>query len=301
MRRNVLPEEASARTGSPSTSSSSAEGRASSRTWSGSPTDWGGTRTTHICVPSASRRSGRIRSGTYRVSGKTTFEELWKPLFVAFPSDAAEPPSTPGAARTTRRSRRRPPHFRSRRTERSFSSRTRDSSRPHRTGHPRRWTSPVHHTLVFSTQEMQQRYDQTGRDAGALMDDVPPYGGNEWLTLQFSRSSKLFRRSCGSSRGSRAWSSGGRTDLGLAVALAGAAALVVGSQALAIYTIIELPSPSCRPSTSSAPRGPWDPLGRPEASVTSSRLRFGGRSASLPTRRAGAATRPPRGDPRSSA
>ena len=44
-----------------------------------------------------------------------------------------------------------------------------------------------------------------------------------------------------------------------------------------------------------------DPLGRPEASVTSSRLRYGGRSASRPRTRAGAATRPPRGDPRSSA
>ena len=112
-------------------------------------------------------------------------------------------------------------------------------------GHIReRWTSPVDHTLVFSTQEMQQRYDQTGRDAGALLDDVPPYGGNEWLTLQFSRSSKLFPPPI-------LWLVAGLVGvvvrrpkrLGLAVALAGAAALVVGSQALAIYTIIEFAIP----------------------------------------------------------
>ena len=41
-------------------------------------------------------------------------------------------------------------------------------------------------------------------------------------------------------------------------------------------------------------RGPRrDPLDRPEASVTSSRFRYGGRSASRPRTRAGAATRPP--------
>ena len=77
---------------------------------------------------------------------------------------------------------------------------------------------------------MQQRYDQTGRDAGALLDDLPPYGGNAWLTLQFSRSSKLFPPPI-------LWLVAGLVgvvvrrpkQLCLAVALAGAAALVVGS------------------------------------------------------------------------
>ena len=49
--------------------------------------------------------------------GKTTFEELWKPLFVA---SRTTPPKrrAPRRSRTTRRSRQRAPHFRSRRTER---------------------------------------------------------------------------------------------------------------------------------------------------------------------------------------
>ena len=176
--------------------------------------------------------------------GKTTFEELWKPLFVALPNDAAEAPSAPAQPNETSQPATAPalpvptdgeviPA-----AHQGFFSTTPD-------GHIReRWTSPVDHTLVFSTQEMQQRYDQTGRDAGALLDDVPPYGGNEWLTLQFSRSSKLFPPPI-------LWLIAGLVgvvvrrpkQLGLAVALAGAAALVVGSQALAIYTIIEFAIP----------------------------------------------------------
>ena len=176
--------------------------------------------------------------------GKTTFEELWKPLFVALPNDPAEAPSAPAQPNETSQPAPGPglpvptdgeviPS-----AHQGFFSTTPD-------GHIReRWTSPVDHTLVFSTREMQQRYDQTGRDAGALLDDVPPYGGNEWLTLQFSRSSKLFPPPV-------LWLVAGLVGvvvrrpkrLGLAVALAGAAALVVGSQALAIYTIIEFAIP----------------------------------------------------------
>ena len=100
------------------------------------------------------------------------------------------------------------------------------------------------HSLVFATQEMQRRYDEIGRDAGALMAEVPPYDGNEWLTLQFSRSSKLFPPPI-------LWLVAGLVGLivrrpkhlGLALALAGAAVLVVGFQALAIYTIVEFAIP----------------------------------------------------------
>ena len=49
--------------------------------------------------------------------GKTTFEELWKPLFVALPNDDVEAPSARRSP-NDRRSRRRAPRFRSRRTER---------------------------------------------------------------------------------------------------------------------------------------------------------------------------------------
>ena len=143
--------------------------------------------------------------------GKTTFEELWKPLFVALPNDPAEAPTAPAQPNDTSQPATGPglpvptdgeviPS-----AHQGFFSTTPD-------GHIReRWTSPVDHTLVFSTQEMQQRYDQTGRDAGALLDDVPPYGGNEWLTLQFSRSSKLFPPPIlWLVAALSAWSSGGR-------------------------------------------------------------------------------------------
>jgi hypothetical protein len=176
--------------------------------------------------------------------GKTTFEELWKPLFVALPNGEVEAPSDTPKPNDTPKPATRPvlpvpsdgeliPA-----AHQGFFSTTPD-------GHIREmWTSPVDHSLVFATQEMQRQYDQTGRDAGALLADVPPYGGNEWLTLQFSRSSKLFPPPI-------LWLVAGLVGLaarrpnrlGLALALAGAAVLVVGFQALAIYTIIEFAVP----------------------------------------------------------
>ena len=79
---------------------------------------------------------------------------------------------------------------------------------------------------------------------GMLLAKVPPYQGNEWLTLQFSRSSKLFPPPV-------LWLVAGLVGLvvrrpkqsGLALALAGAALLVVAFQALAIYTIVEFAIP----------------------------------------------------------
>jgi CHASE2 domain-containing sensor protein len=73
---------------------------------------------------------------------------------------------------------------------------------------------------------------------------VPPDAGNEWLTLQFSRSSKLFPPLA-------LWLVAGLAGLvvrrpqrsGLALVLAGAASLVIVLQALAIYTIIEFAIP----------------------------------------------------------
>ena len=73
---------------------------------------------------------------------------------------------------------------------------------------------------------------------------MPPYQGNDWLTLQFSRSSKLFPPPV-------LWLVAGLVglvvrrpkQLGLALALAGAALLVVAFQALAIYTIVEFAIP----------------------------------------------------------
>ena len=122
----------------------------------------------------------------------TTFEELWKPLFVALPNTGGGAPSgTPSSddASSPSRAPALPvptdgeviPS-----AHQGFFSTTPD-------GHIReQWTSPVDHSLVFATHEMQLRYDEMARDAGVLLAEVPPYAGNEWLTLQFSRSSKLF-------------------------------------------------------------------------------------------------------------
>jgi hypothetical protein len=193
--------------------------------------------------------------------GKTFVGELWKPLFVALPnsqpagpSDASKPAPT-AALPVPSTSRPAGPSDASKPAQaaalpvpsdgelipaahQGFFSTTPD-------GHIReRWTSPVDHARVFATQEMQRRYDQAARDSDALLAEVPPYGGNAWLTLQFSRSSKLFPPPL-------LWLVAGLVGLvvrrpkhvGLTLVLAGAAVLVVGLQALAIYTIVEFAVP----------------------------------------------------------
>lgn len=171
--------------------------------------------------------------------GRTVLAELWKPLFVALPAREAEDPgdaSTPAA-----KTRALPVPSEGEpipAARQGFFATTPD-------GHLReRWTSAVDHVLVFATPEMQRRYDEVGRRAGALIAEVPPYPGNAWLTLQFSRSSKLFPPPL-------VWLVVGLVGLvvrrprwsGLALALAGAALLVVVTQALAIYTIVEFAVP----------------------------------------------------------
>ena len=176
--------------------------------------------------------------------GKTILEELWKPLFVALPEGEVDTPSTTSTPAAGRRPAARPALPVPSEGElipaahQGFFSTTPD-------GHIREsWTSPVDHTLVFATQEMTREYDETARDAAALLAEVPPYRGNEWLTLQFSRSSRLFPPPI-------VWLVAGLLGvvlrrpqrLGLALVLSGAAVLVVGFQALAIYTIIEFAIP----------------------------------------------------------
>ena len=177
---------------------------------------------------------------------QTVLAELWKPLFVALPNTDVEAPSVapkPGPKPKPKPATRPALPVPSEgelipAAHQGFFSTTPD-------GHIReRWTSPVDHSLVFATQAMQRRYDEKGRDAGELMAEVPPYGGNEWLTLQFSRSSKLFPPPI-------LWLVAGLVGLGvrrpkrsgLALVLAAAAVLVVAFQALAIYTIVEFAIP----------------------------------------------------------
>ena len=172
--------------------------------------------------------------------GRTILGELWKPLYVALPGgdveratpgNAAKPAPVPGLPVPSEGEQIPAAH-------QGFFSTTPD-------GHIREtWTSPTDHSIVFATREMQRRYDDVARDGGMLLAKVPPYQGNDWLTLQFSRSSKLFPPPV-------LWLVAGLVglvvrrpkQLGLALALAGAALLVVAFQALAIYTIVEFAIP----------------------------------------------------------
>jgi hypothetical protein len=175
--------------------------------------------------------------------GRTILGELWKPLFVALPNDSAAPSDT--STPTDASQSESPPGLPVPSdgevipaAHQGFFSTTPD-------GHIREvWTSPVDHSRVFATAEMQRRYDEMAGDAAALLADVPPYHGSTWLTLQFSRSSKLFPPPL-------LWLVAGLagvlvrrpTRSGLALTLAAAALLVVVSQALAIYTIVEFAVP----------------------------------------------------------
>ena len=140
-----------------------------------------------VGIEAVKAHPGRYLSGV----ATTTFEELWKPLFVALPNTGGGTSDSPSSnnASSTAPARELPvptdgeviPS-----AHQGFFSTTPD-------GHiHERWTSPTDHSLVFATREMQSRYDEMARDAGVLLAEVPPYPGNEWLTLQFSRSSKLF-------------------------------------------------------------------------------------------------------------
>ena len=106
------------------------------------------------------------------------------------------------------------------------------------------WTSPTDHSLVFSTPEGRRRFEGLEAESGRLSALVPPYPGNAWLTLQFSRSSKLFPPPLlwlGAGIVAWLWRRPARGSL--AAALAGAALLVLSFQALAIYSIIEFAIP----------------------------------------------------------
>jgi hypothetical protein len=193
-----------------------------------------------VGIEAVKARPARYLSGV----ATTIFEELWKPLFVALPNTGGGAPSRTQSTNDASSPARVPalpvptdgeviPS-----AHQGFFSTTPD-------GHIyERWTSPVDHSLVFATHGMQLRYDKMARDAGVLLAEVPPYPGNEWLTLQFSRSSKLFPPLV-------LWIVAGLAGLavrrpdrsGLVLALAGAAAIVIVLQALAIYTIIEFAIP----------------------------------------------------------
>ena len=173
----------------------------------------------------------------------TVLDELWSPLHVALAREAS--PSGPRDALPPESPRtgldELPPPSEGEQipsARQGFFSTTPDSSITEV------WTSPTAHSLVFSTAEGQRRFAELEAESGRLAALVPPYPGNAWLTLQLSRSSKLFPPPLlwlGVGLAAWLWRRPARS--GLAAALACAALLVVAFQALAIYSIVEFAVP----------------------------------------------------------
>jgi hypothetical protein len=189
----------------------------------------------------------RAHPGRYaRGVGGTVVDELWSPLFVALPHQAATPSVQRAAvSRQTVTAHAGtptlPPPSEGETipaAHQGFFSTTPDGSVTEI------WTSPTDHGVHFSTTSAQRRFGEVDAEANELDALVPPYPGSSWLTLQFSRSSKLFPRpllwlvlglvAC-------VWRRPARS--GLAACFAGAALLVVAFQALAVYSIIEFAIP----------------------------------------------------------
>jgi hypothetical protein len=106
------------------------------------------------------------------------------------------------------------------------------------------WTSATDHRVVFADPQAQRRFGQVDEAANRLDALVPPYPGSRWLTLQFSRSSKLYPPPLvWLAAGLVAWAWRRPARAGLAACIAVAALLVVSFQALAVYSIIEFAVP----------------------------------------------------------
>jgi hypothetical protein len=174
----------------------------------------------------------------------TVADELWSPLHVAIPGEdgasaSSALPSEPTSIVVNQRTLPRPSEGEQIPSARQgFFTTTPDGSITEE------WTSPTDHRLVFSTPEAELRFAGLEAESGRLYALVPPYPGNDWLTLQFSRSSKLFPPPLlWLVVGLVAWLWRRPARGGIAAALAGSALLVVTFQALAVYSIIEFAVP----------------------------------------------------------
>jgi uncharacterized membrane protein (UPF0136 family) len=98
--------------------------------------------------------------------------------------------------------------------------------------------------VIFADPQHQRRFGEVDAAANRLDALVPPYPGSRWLTLQFSRSSKLFPPPLlWLAVGLVGWIRRRPAHAGLAGCLALGALLVVAFQALAVYSIIEFAVP----------------------------------------------------------
>jgi hypothetical protein len=183
-----------------------------------------------------------VRAHPFRYSrgvGGTVVDELWSPLFVALPR--AETAATAGRTLSVHETSELPQPSEGETipaAHQGFFSTTPDGSVTEV------WTSATDHGLHFSTASAQRTFGEVDAKTNELDALVPPYPGSRWLTLQFSRSSRLFPPPLlWLVVGLVAWVWRRPAHSGLAACLAGAALLVVVFQALAVYSIIEFAIP----------------------------------------------------------
>jgi hypothetical protein len=176
--------------------------------------------------------------------GTTFVDELASPLYVALPRQA-EPvptqlaaPATTAAGSTAARLPEPTEGEQIPAAHQGFFSTTPDGSITEV------WTSATDHGVVFADPQHQRRFGEVDAAANRLDALVPPYPGSRWLTLQFSRSSKLFPPPLlWLAVGLVGWIRRRPAHAGLAGCLALGALLVVAFQALAVYSIIEFAVP----------------------------------------------------------
>jgi len=173
----------------------------------------------------------------------TIWDQLWHPLYVALPASRGSGSSTSsGGGPTIVVHGRTLPEPSENMTipaaHQGFYSTTPD----HRIREV--WTSPTAHQVVFDTPAAGRRFARMNTDIGRLWDKVPPYRGSAWLTLQFSRSSRLYPRpALFLVVGLVALLWRRPRHAVLALALGAAAILVVLFNAVTIYPIIEFAVP----------------------------------------------------------
>ena len=169
--------------------------------------------------------------------GGTVLDELWSPLFVALPHTASGAavrgiPVAAGALPPPSEGEQIPA------AHQGFFSTTPDGSVTEI------WTSATDHGLRFADPRDQRRFGELDAETTRLDALVPPYPGSRWLTLQLSRSSRLFPRPLlWLLVGLAAWLWRRPAGARLAAALMLGALLAVCFQALAIYSIVEFAVP----------------------------------------------------------
>jgi hypothetical protein len=174
--------------------------------------------------------------------GETIVDELGSPLYVALPRRADTAATQPASTRVlTGATQRLPTPSEGEQipaAHQGFFTTTPDGSVTEV------WTSATDHGVVFADPRAQRRFGQVDETTNRLDALVPPYPGSRWLTLQFSRSSKLFPPPLlWLVAGLVAWVWRRPALAALAACIALAALLVVSFQALAVYSIIEFAVP----------------------------------------------------------